>query len=400
MCKRVICTLLCIMFVLSGCGKSEENVDTTPFSYQTMQIGYDAQPFFELTFSSFTSTNKGYYYFDESNRYSKDGNGAVYLMFFDKETQQAVPVCSKANCFHKMDDECDAVFSMGNQYEYIGDVFYLWYYNDNLYTVTNVLENDSSVYYIYQISLDGSVKTKYIKLFEGEMQMFNMYYHRGYVYASFATDEDNTSLYRVKLAKDAKPELIYESHEVGASFTEFNVYKTGIAFMNNYFTDYTYENAMNTIEYYNPVTGDTTTLMDEMFFESYKIIDDDIYYSKNGEIYIFDIDSKEERLFYNCDYPVYLSYDGQYLYAEVCSVLLDDYSEHYIYVLSLEGELVDTIHAPTSQDCYFGDKDYLFQMFDMNEELTGKANMAVIKAFDKKQIGTGGYEWIELPIIR
>ena len=66
--------------------------------------------------------------------------------------------------------------------------------------------------------------------------------------------------------------------------------------------------------------------------------------------------------------------------------------------MDLEGNLVDSIQVVSSQDSIFGDENYLFQMFDLNEDLSEKADMAVIKAFDKSQIGTGKHEWIELPL--
>lgn len=398
--RRIVCAVLCIICILTGCGQpKDEEVSTAPFSLQSIQSGYDGQPFFESAFSSFVKTENGYYYYDQSYRLSYINN-LTYLMYFDKDTKKAVPVCSKADCTHTAEDDCDAIFSMTDENEdkNVGYVHYLWYYNGNLYTMANNYENNVNVYYIYQISFDGSKRTKYIKIIEGDITGFNMYYHRGYIYAAFAYGEDKAVLYRVKLEKNAKPELIYEFTGTGAMFTGFDLYDTGITFMNSYFTDTTYENGVGTIEYYNPVTEEITTLMDEAFFDSYKVVENDIYYSKDGEIYAYNINSGNEKLFYTCDYPVYISYDGKYLYAEVCSINLEDYSEHYIYVLSPEGELVDTIQAASSQDCYFGDEDYLFQMFDLDEDLKGKADMAVIKAFDKSQIGTEKHEWIDLTI--
>ena len=110
------------------------------------------------------------------------------------------------------------------------------------------------------------------------------------------------------------------------------------------------------------------------------------------------IKTGEEKKFFTCEYPVYISYDGKYLYAEACSGMVENYDEHFVYVLDLEKNLVDSIQVASSQDCYFGDENYLFQMFDLNDDLSNKADMAVMRAFDKSQIGTGKYEWIELPL--
>ncbi len=399
MSKKYLCLIIAMVLFISGCsgGDNSEKYQNYDFSYDSVQLGYDAQSFFELTFSEITSTESGYYYFDTSYKRSKTPSSDIYLMFFDRETGQAVPVCGQANCNHEIGDSCDALFTMMNAENPIISVRGLWYYNGDLYTVLTELDGSMS---LYKISLDGSVRTKYITLFEGGSDgTFNMYYHRGYIYIALSPG-DKASLYRVKIEKDAELELIYEMQDSDyyIKFGGITPYKNGIA-ISAFSFSYTDEGMSGIdIMYYNPENGEVEKLVEKINYDSYLIIDSSLYYTQNGDIYIYNLETEEEMHFYTCDHPVYISYDGNYLYAEACPVSLDDYSEHNIYVLDLEGNLVDTIQAPSSQDCYFGDKDYLFQMFDLNEELTGKSEMAIIKAFDKSQIGTGEYKWIELPI--
>ena len=118
---------------------------------------------------------------------------------------------------------------------------------------------------------------------------------------------------------------------------------------------------------------------------------------KDKELYVYNMDTKENRLLYTFDYPIYLSYDGKYLYGDLNVGYYGLSGDlHYIYVLDLEGKLVDKIKVLSMRTCSFGDDKYLFQWFDLDENLE-PLEIPFIKAFDKSQIGTGKQEWIELP---
>ena len=395
--KKIFLIVLSILLV-AGCGSKNENskYSNEDFSYKNIQLGYDAEPYFDLFFSKIASSESGYYYYDYSHRYAKKPSFDIYLMFFDRESKKAVPVCTKADCKHILGDDCDALFNPMNNSNSVASVLRLWFYDGYLYSV--ILEREGSIC-LYRISTDGSVRTKYATIFENGVDgSYNMICHRGYIYISLS-ESNKESLYKLKLEKDAKLEPVYEqaceNNEIW--FGELTPYKKGITFSVNYYNETGDTISGCDIMYYNPETEQVSKIIEGLKFESYLIDGAKFYYAQNGDIYIYNIDSKENRLFYSCGYPVYISYDGTYIYAERCQVLLKDYSEHYIYVIDTEGSLVDTIQAPAGQDCYFGDKDYLFQMFDLNETLKGKSDMPVIKAFDKSQIGTGLHEWIELP---
>lgn len=408
--KLTLIAVLLVFSLTSGCVEKQAAApaaDAVPYSKENMKLGYDGQAFFSVYTKEFAETEEGYYYFDKSYEVNKSGVGKIinYLMFFDKEAKKSVPVCSLANCMHEQENEdCNAQFSAGYRMEQkTTRPYFLWYYDGNLYTIIINYTVNTYNYDLYQISLDGSKRTKYIELYtlyeEGGISIPDAFCHRGYIYYTITESDGIESLFRVKIEKEARPEQIVKLDNENSYIDEFQIYKTGITYSENLNTD---ENIISSIKYVDQNSGKVEAILDDTVFTMYTIARDTVYYTSNNEIYAYNVESKDREKIYSMNRGGYgyISYDGKYLYAEVSPVSLEDYSEHYIYVIDLEGNLIDSIQAPSSQSCYFGDSDYLFQMFDLNESLTGRSDMPMIKAFDKSQIGTGSHEWIELPIAK
>lgn len=405
--RLVLVVLLLAASLITGCmgkGKDKTSVDITPYSKSDMKLGYDGQEYFSPYERVITETEDGYYYFDYSYRYSKNLDSLVYLMFFDKKIQKSVPVCNLADCTHeKGNEECNAQFLNQIEKEESTELpRALWYYDGNLYTVLISTKDGSNTYNydLYQISPDGSKRTKYTELYtlysENGISLPEAFFHRGYVYYRITDTDGFQSLYKVKVEKGAEPELLTKLDDENKIISKFQIYKTGITYLQFSYTD---ESSDYSIKYYDESTGKITTLLDGEDIVMYTFVDDRIYYVFHNKVYLYDLESKEKTAIFEADDYLYISYDGKYLYAEVQTFSLKDYSKHYIYVLDLEGNLIDTIQAPSSQNCYFGNEDYLFQMFDLNENLKGSSDMPLVKVFDKSQIGTGNHEWIELPIM-
>lgn len=404
--KKFFASILLILNCFTAaCGTKDMSiVDTEPFSYETMRLGYDSQPFFEPALCRFARTDNGYYYFDNSYLHSNNSKSVTYLMYFDEETETTVPVCNRTDCTHTADEDCDAIFGTFEDEQMCGDPDYLWYYNNNLYTMIGFWNEELNIqtFDIYQISLDGSTRTKLFTLIEG-CNEFNIYCHRGWIYASFVMDEDTVNFYRAELKKGAKPQLLYECTGVDSSLGDFQPYETGIVFLEFYYNDESRESVTETLRYYNPVTGEITDLMNvpEVDFD-YVIIDDIIYYQVGLDMYTYNIETGETTEITALNEPVFLSYDGKYIYGEVCTAFLngerEDFTGHCVYVLDFSGNILDRIQINSSHLCFFGDENYLFHIFDSDYDSTGANKMPIIKAFDKSQIGTGVYEWIELPL--
>ncbi|MBQ9887572.1 MAG: hypothetical protein IJM37_12060 [Lachnospiraceae bacterium] len=396
--RKFICIIFAAALLVSACGRKSNNESnkSEDLPHQSIQYDYDAQVFFDVYSSKIISTDKGYYYFDYSYKKAKNPSYDIYLMFFDRATKKASPVCSREGCNHTRKDNCDALFSWRNEDNRVSDANELWYYDGYLYAT--LVETDGSLC-LYRISMDGSERTKYTTIFEDGVDIgYNMICHRGYIYITYS-GERKEQLYRLKIEKNAEKELVYEEtyDDYDLWFGDLTSYKNGAAFC-KYIYSYNDQTTKCEIVCYNPESKKLEKLLEGKDFDSFFIDNKNIYYSVGNEIFVYDIDLNVSRPFYECDHSVYISYDGRYVYAEVSAASLRDYNEHYIYVINKEGGLVDTIQAPASQDCYFGDDYYLFQMFDLNEELNDKSDMPMIKAYDKSQLGTGSHEWTDLPL--
>ncbi|MBQ9886038.1 MAG: hypothetical protein IJM37_04150 [Lachnospiraceae bacterium] len=381
--------LLCMTLFFSACSKEDKGSDTERFSWENIRVGYDAQPYFDERIGNFAKAENGYYYLSEDY-----DNTCTYLIYFDETTQKAIPVCNKADCTHSANESCDAVFQWWK--DGIGNISHIWYYDKCLYALVDKLDSQTNLTSceIYQISPDGSKRTKYIELFSADNFSVTAYCHRGYIYVAVDYEKDETILYSVKLEKNAEPKVIYDFKGKYATIADYQAYEKGITFKCYSFED---GKPVGHIKYFDNESGTITDLVEGLNDNSYRIIDNSIYYVKDKELYVYNMDTKENRLLYTFDYPIYLSYDGKYLYGDLNVGYYGLSGDlHYIYVLDLEGKLVDKIKVLSMRTCSFGDDKYLFQWFDLDENLE-PLEIPFIKAFDKSQIGTGKQEWIELP---
>ena len=140
--KRVV-LLTMIVLILSACSKNDSSPggitgDSTQNNYE------ETQPVWRL--NEFTAGQDGFYYrlgdFNGSPSVEK-------IYYFDKETHEQYPVCSKPECQHN-DESCTAVLGWT---EYRGGI---WYYADKLYLV-----KDSGGYtWLYRMDTDGSNREK------------------------------------------------------------------------------------------------------------------------------------------------------------------------------------------------------------------------------------------------
>lgn len=403
----IIWIMIFILTVFSGCDKTGQSSDTALYSKADMVIGYDGQDFFGPYCTCMAESENGYYYFDNSYMQAKEMHVVKYLMYFDKETRTSVPVCGQPDCIHKVGDEsCNAQFvNSGTSEGSTSYPFSLWYYDGSLYIIlmeSELSENINS-WSLYRVSSDGAIREKYTTLYESSGKaegeaVPTATIHRGYLYYSIYVNDNTNRLYRVEISKNAEPELICEYNDFMTDIYDFKFYKTGIVYSRNYCIDENSDEYRNDIEYYDTVTGETKIILEDIVCSSYIIAEDDIYYSYGGQIIKYGINNGDSEVVFETETVNYISYDGKYLYIEISPYMVNSPDEHIIYVVDLEGNLIDSIAVPALEMSYFGDSDYLFQKFDLNADLSDKADLAVIKVFDKSQIGTGEHKWIELPL--
>lgn len=375
----LITTLLC--FLLVGC-QSEEVLYSGETNYE-----YDDQIFFHGT-HGIVSTKDGYYFFTSKRN----------LMFFDRESQKTVPVCSQVNCNHN-NDSCDAYFKLRSGSEIL-------YYDNQLYTTMYDVENYT--HYLCGISLDGSKITRYCDLLKLEVpedanhedgytinsgDIRELIIHRGYAYYIVPNNgNDRSELRKIRIKKDAEPEIIYTSEDVNYEITRMKGFEDHI-----YFQIYSYavsdsqepEVLTANLYDYNILSGNLSVCIEDSI-RDYVPMSDKIYFLRNNGIYLYTFENSQSELIYEASTESILSYDGKCFYIDnVIDNMINDIPRE-ISVYDESFKELDKIELDSSYSiCSFGDKDYLFCTNTSDDGIW-------MEALDKSQIETGTYEWIML----
>ncbi|MBQ9885481.1 MAG: hypothetical protein IJM37_01275 [Lachnospiraceae bacterium] len=368
--KRIIFAVLVCAVLLSGCTKTTDSES----------LKKEVVPIEGFTNTEYNPETDNQYYFSEySGLVAVDGgyykNYGGFLYFFDKKSKENHPVCSNLSCDHKTEN-CDA---------YLGDASYLQYYEGYLYYVIYDYDNKEAI--LYRKSPDGSVVEKIGELLRADL-IPDITIHRGYAYFAWDSKNDST-LYRIKLKKDAVREklFVYDA-KFDPSIYRIKGYGDGVMFETSYYLNNDYTGAVFNLYYYD--SGENAVKLVKVDTGGdYIIADGMVYYYKGDGVYQYDISTRTESMFYPIEEMVFVSYDGRYLY------LNNEYAlnweqiserEHRVYVVDMNGQLIDTIPVP-EYICYYGDKDYLFQSMAMGYQM-----------LDKTQLGTGKQEWIKIPM--
>lgn len=367
--------------LVAGCAEKSTslNKEVTPIEgFQNTEYNAETDcQFFWDEITDIASVGNGYYI-------NYDG----FLYYMSKDDMEPVPVCSNAGCNHKT-EECDA---------YLGEATYIRYYEGYLYYVIS----DYDKQLLYRRSLDGSSAEKICKMFSSDI-VPKICVHRGYAYYSLYTGESDVSLYRVALKAGAEPEELYNYKGYDADLQKIRGYGDGVMFIECSSVDKDYTEFEFNICYYDSKEDAVKSVLRNVRGD-YAVADDKIYYTMSDGIHCYDVASGTDGLFFELNEFVFLSYDGKYLYADNMynqnitgedlifddeeEIDLNDYSKsgHRIYVLNLDGELVDCIEAGYFM-MKFGDEDYLFQ-----------GNLYGISILDKSMIGTEKHEWADVPL--
>lgn len=186
-----------VCFNLSACNNisSEKQVDT---EYYDCEVGFTG-----ILGNKIYDSPDGYYFLMNN-----------YLMFADKNLEQPVFVCNKAECLHNKETaenkvNCDALFERANSVRY---------YNGKVYVCALSLvnqNNDSTS--IYSLDVDGSNRKV---IYSSKNDMESMIIHQGqvYIYEKKYTDESGNmvdspvcTVSRFDLKKPDESEVIFES---------------------------------------------------------------------------------------------------------------------------------------------------------------------------------------------
>lgn len=401
--KRLLCLCLASIgfLMITSCEnesinikQSSVNEDTvnglvklsdTNISFDDVEIipGQDDLSYLDYPFMAVT--DEGYYYFEND-----------FLFFFDKSVGASVKVCTQTNCDHANDD-CDAYFDIRT----FKTMYGIWLVEDKLYVIGS--SDDLSEYAVWTLNLDGTNRERLINLFKKEGDedyIYSICVHHGYLYYTLNNNDfqEAPSLYQVELKKNAKPLVIYTADSENCQLYRLKGYGNGIFFQQGYYPNKNLDDVENYYAVLNYITDDGSCyLAVEGPEKYYNIIDNNVYYTTNNSIRIYDMKTGEDTEFLKTDRICSISYDENYIYLDdFIGVLMDDNissDTRKIYVYDYDGNEVCNWNIPTSQSsyCLFGDANYLWMYCYENGGEWSETE--TLKALDKSQIASGNAEW-------
>ena len=326
----------------------------------------------------------GYYYIND-----------YMLLYYDKNADKSVYVCSKPDCKHDKSYNSDCY---ANLY-YCDERIYN--YKDNLYIIEGQsdLKMGTSGKSLTRLSLDASEREtlySFLHVADGVGYSYASCIHRGYFYYS-VTNRDSSKkatakIYRRALEKDAPEELFYESEEnYGVEIGCLKGYGNDI-----YFDEIGFQKKESD-EYMKLKKCNIHTKKDKIVKEKFRG-----YYEKiNDKMYMINFESKmlveydentgKEKELYPAegDYT-YLHSDGQYLYLEITGY--SDEDKNTLQIIDLKGNLVDTLEDV--DEFIGGDDTYLFfrkMAEEYSEEEKEDVMVYHMYYYKKSDIGSGDY---------
>ena len=411
--KKVISGVLSTaMMALCATSLTACKIDETPkttnssFNYET-----DMQYIYYGTggrYEPMTKSDTGYYYVGEHDM----------IIYIDKESQKATPLCSKPNCLHSDPEACDAYFDLATD---VDVTFFtmsvpIQYYKGNLYMVTKQWSDDglSSEYYLTKTNKSGKNAENITKPLDFSVCKWMI--HRGYFY--YATDY---SIQRIDLDNPkSKPEKIFTLSEGQSYEGSQNAFHSIIAY-GDYIYFRVFNNSVdnkNTSSFTMPCfySLNTSTLESVRLEHQNEEVGIDTFYNdklifhivKNGKLesYMSDLNGDNpEKIEMGDLEKSYISSDGMYLYYVDKAKSLSSESAPMITPYDLNMKQVDTFKlAEKGNDKLFSPQDERFFVY-INKDENGENQLVLA---DKSQIGNvnGGVieyktlcklNWYEVP---
>ena len=386
-CKRVLCSALALCMCAgtallgSGCSTDQQPTVNSTFNYETdMQYIYRSSGIYE----PITKSDTGYYYV------CGDNGGQGIVIYIDKSTKKATPLCSKPNCLHEDPDVCNAYFNFSSSpgLEMCAQSVVLQYYKDSLYTVCyDVSTEDDCKAYLMKIDKDGKNRERISNYFDFAVSKWMI--HRGYFY--YATD---STIFRVPADNPkSKPETVYKLDEFVKdsqnSYSCIWAYGDYVYFLSQVVVD----NEWQGLKCY---CVDVNNLKAISLESDGNVLSVDTY--KNDKMISYYIDPKTEKCKYiesNPDgssqtplsgkaFEKYHTYfDGKYYYSDIYDDIGESDFKHNITVYDQNGNKADSfmLNKDANYSHFFAnDEDYIITV---QADEKGKYNLLMA---DKKQI--------------
>lgn len=341
---------LSALLALTACSKQDNLSDETASEDGERYEEY--QPVWKTR--EITAGPDGFYY-----DIPESGNdGTIWLTyFFDKDTKEQYPICSKPECLHN-DSSCMA--SSGFM-EYMTGI---WYYNDKLYR----LKNDRGYAVLYRMDTDGSNREALFEIGEADLRGGNLYYlyfRDDDVYITCERVSEGNKIYIRKRSLDGThDEIVYENADDSYIQEEIQWYSSKL-YLKECIRDGNHESEVNATRL---AAYDFDTQRTEYIelgnFSGYCFSKDENYcffYRINDGLYRKDMKSGEEK-------KIFESSDDSNRFNIRCIrkyLLLENEAngEFYsMYVMDIDGNIINEIPRVSNIDSVnFGNEDYIFQ---------------------------------------
>ena len=393
--RKIISIVLLILIIQTSvlvCGCSDNSSVSDSKSDAVAQVDYsnDMQIMYRVTGRSYiTKSDDGYYYIGDDE----------IIIYIDKNTKKATPLCSKPNCTHTDMDTCDAYINMiENQLSAIQ------YNNGYLYAVCGEYDQSYIKYntYLMRMNTDGSQRENITGYFD--FYPLEWFIHRGYFYCS--TD---SAIFRIPLdSPKSEPEVLFET-ECYIESTYRSVQK--LYAYENYLYFYACEKNDNDEgpgTSYNCINLDTLEIkalpkINDNLLSYHFFLDDTLiasYYDEEADENIFlkcDFEGNVKEEFFIKDHSDILTYstDGKYIYADNgVGVIIDKSEQQIIKVYDLNMNEIDSYVPPkvkAAAHTWLSPQDNEYLIF---ESVNNDGERILVMA-DKSQIGSLNGEPIE-----
>lgn len=356
------------------------------------------------TAENFVENEDFQYYLNQNSAFVKANNGYYFVAdlkvhFYDTETNQAYPVCSKANCSHS-DTKCQAFLSPKKFFPGLD----IDYYNNSIYTFGYETDGTIQHNYLYQIDTDNFKQKKSAFLYDsgGGVSIVCMV-HRGYVYYTHdgAVMKNTTaSVYRTKLGDTGKnaPEKIYEFSGIGATVHNFSAFGNHLFFYTSSYEDESGNGYRYALKYINIHTLESKEITDVRY--SYLADIGKIYYEENDKkVNCLDMRTGENTVFCNIDGPAYISANSNYIYFDNRQKMHIDesFDDRKISVYDKSGNFITEIIPKNPKDyCYFGGDDIMIFKEISTGEVMESDGVKSFYVLDKSQLLSPDKQFVDM----